>query len=291
MLISQARKKQIEIKTFIDFQTPVRFVGDPGRLRQILLNFASNAIKFTVEGTVTIRIQVKEQTATWAKLLFEVEDTGIGISQVHINQLFQSFSQGDSSTTRKYGGTGLGLAICKKLVAMMNGHIGVKSQEGVGSVFWFTLKLEKQDADNIGTISKRKTTSYVISEHRKQEARILVAEDHAINRKVAIHMLKKMGYVVDAVETGQEVLQAMGNKQYDLILMDVQMPEMEGNQASRAIREQEIKTQATRLPIIAMTANAMKGDREECLAAGMDDYIPKPVDPQLLKAKMKKWLG
>ncbi len=168
---------------------------------------------------------------------------------------------------------------------MMNGHIGVKSQEGVGSVFWFTLKLEKQDADNIGTISKRKTTSHVISEHRKQEARILVAEDHAISRKVAIHMLKKMGYVVDAVEAGQEVLQAMGNKQYDLILMDVQMPEMEGNQATRAIREQEIKTQATRLPIIAMTANAMKGDREECLAANMDDYIPKPVDPQLLKAK------
>jgi CheY-like chemotaxis protein len=427
-----AGKKGLELNCFVAPDAPTLLAGDPSRLGQVLLNLANNAIKFTTEGEVNIQATLKKESKKNAEFLFEISDTGIGIPEDRIDQLFQSFSQLDSSTTRKFGGTGLGLAISKRLVELMDGRLGVRSEAGRGSTFWFTARFDKQpdpaniepNADPVGNIGTKriltvdnnatnrqimdaylrywgcesvvasngrealallsrsveektpfhialvdldmpeidgialgqaikrdpllKDTHYVlmtcrtmssdakareagfdayltkpvkkshllrvlrsqfngnfvaISDRSKKESVaaasasngdnqhrcILVAEDNAINQKVAMHMLHKFGYAAQAAGNGNEVLECLSRKTYDLILMDIQMPELDGIQTTKIIRESD--KDHRQIPIIAMTANAFKGDADKCLHAGMDDYISKPVDADTARQKIDFWIG
>ncbi|MEL6591086.1 MAG: ATP-binding protein [Bacteroidota bacterium] len=251
--------------------------GDITRLRQVLINLMGNAIKFTEEGYVRISLE-SEVGSSPTTFHFQVQDTGIGIPADRLDRLFKSFSQVDASTTRKYGGTGLGLAICKKLVELMGGSIWVESQvqgdgHNGGSTFHFSVQLElaEDDALPIGA----ETPDVLLSADQKRALRILLAEDNPVNQKVALRMLDKLGYQAEFVSNGREVLEALAEREYDLILMDIQMPEMDGLAATREIVNKY--GSAKRPLIIAMTANAMLGDREKYLAAGMDDYISKPI--------------
>lgn len=428
----KAHEKGLEFINMIHHEVPSLLCGDPGRLRQILINLVGNSIKFTEKGEVAIRASLDDEDTTNATVRFSVTDTGIGIRQDQIDLLFQSFSQADSSTTRKYGGTGLGLAISKQLAEAMGGQIGVESEEGKGSTFWFTAVLEKQpeskekrivvhedisgkrilivddnatnryvlkeqlkswecryektssgeqaleklsralidkdpfeiaiidmqmpgmDGETVGkkikqdpdlkntilvlmtsigqrgdakrlekigfaayltkpirqsklydclatvtgiqkeTTKDRSTkiiTRYSLAEDRKRNVRILLAEDNMINQKVALNILKKLGYSADAVANGEEAVKALEMIPYDIVLMDCQMPEMDGYEATGEIRNPESKVLDHNVTIVAMTANAMKGDRENCLKAGMDDYLSKPVKPKELSDMLDKWLA
>lgn len=433
ILALKAEEKGLELSCFLHPRVPCWLEGDPGRLRQVLLNLANNAVKFTSAGEVSIRAELKNESGSNVEVLFEVKDTGIGIPEDRIDRLFRSFSQVDSSTTRKYGGTGLGLAISKRLVEMMGGRIGVKSKAGGGCAFWFSARFRKQlhpsDSDpawesdahfrgkRILTVddhatnrrimhaylqawgcesfsassgrealtvlnqaaernapidlavidfmmpemdgetlcrtiksdpllkdtycvlltsramrgdaakadaamfdayltkpvrhsqllkalcatftrepvtvvgeSKRETAGGdLMAEASKQRVQILLAEDNPINQKVALHMLGKLGYQARAVCDGKEVLANLARRPCDLVLMDIQMPGMDGYEAARSIRKST--TAYSRIPIIAMTANAMKGDDKKCLEAGMDDYITKPVDALELQKKIEYWIG
>ena len=428
-LTPRASIKGLELACLIKNKVPPYLRGDPGRLRQILMNLGGNAIKFTETGEVVIQVELKEETEERATLIFSVTDTGIGISKDKTNRIFESFTQADGSTTRKYGGTGLGLSISRHLVELMKGQIGVESHPGKGSRFWFTVTLEKQKApketlpaiiqdlrgckilviddkptsrkilvemlesirctphavensaeailtlkdkrpgernfdlilldlqmksmegeeilhaikddpaiqdvpvviltsigeqgdtarlealgcagyllkpvkqsqlfDTIITIlsqkkveSKQKPTPIItrhsLAEQKRQRVRILVAEDNPMNLKLAVTLLKRAGFMVDAVENGRLAVEALRKIAYDLIFMDVQMPDMDGFEATKVIREMEKETKHT--PIIAMTAHAMKGDRERCIKAGMDDYISKPIEPQVMIDTIEKWI-
>ena len=430
MVKIRANEKGLDLACLIEHDVPSLLLGDPGRLRQVLMNLIDNAVKFTEKGEVVIRIALEEESETRATLRFAVSDTGIGIPQDRRDRLFQSFSQVDPSTTRRYGGTGLGLAISKNIVEKMGGRIGVESTEGKGSTFWFTAVFEKQpvdrkrsprmfedirgrrilvvddnatnrlflreqlsswkclpeeaasgeealaklraavkaqdpflvaildmempamdgatlgrkikeDSDLARTIlvlltsqgrrgdakrmeeigfaayltkpvksaqlhdclalaigSKSPTpgtrsvpilTRHSVAEAKKQKIRILLAEDNLTNQKVALRILEKIGYPAEAVANGKEVLSALERNSYDLILMDVQMPELDGFESTGAIRRKEKET-GHHIPIVAMTAHAMKGDRERCLKAGMDDYISKPVQPKELIAVIERRL-
>jgi PAS domain S-box-containing protein len=420
ILSVKANEKKLELACLIDHNVISSVRGDPGRIRQILLNLTGNAIKFTEKGEVIIRVTQEEELEHTVKLRFSVSDTGIGISTDNMDRLFKSFSQVDGSTTRKYEGTGLGLAISKKITEMMGGNVGVESKEGEGSTFWFTVLLMKQEKDETPVISSRKLegcrilivddnktnrfvlreqlksfgclteevsngsealsllkkreeeknpfqiaiidmlmpemdgatlgkkikedslfdkivmvmltsraikgdarlmketgfsvylnkpvkskqlqnclelalsgkieilekipsqiiTRHSILEAKKQNFRILLAEDNIINQKVLLRILERAGYRADAVTTGKEVLSLIELIPYDLIFMDIQMPEMDGFTATSLIREEEKKEGRKHIAIIAMTAHVMKGDREKCLQAGMDDYISKPVQPE-----------
>jgi two-component system, sensor histidine kinase and response regulator len=439
----KAQEKGLDFINMIHHEVPSLLCGDPGRLRQILINLVGNSIKFTEKGEVAIRASLDDEDATHATIRFSVTDTGIGIPQNRMDRLFQSFSQVDSSTTRKFGGTGLGLTISKQLAELMGGKIGVESEEGKGSTFWFTAVLDKQpegkgkrivvpedirgkrimivddNATNryvlkeqlkswecryeeassgaqaleelrhavigkdqfeiaiidmqmpgieVETLGKKikqdpdlKNTMLVlmtsmgqrgdakrleeigfaayltkpirqsklydclatvtgvqkeaakdrpvaivtrhsIAEDQKRRVRILLAEDNVINQKVAISILGKLGYRADVVANGKEAVEALRMISYDIVLMDCQMPEMDGYAATREIRNwkpetggkedqtSSFKFQVSSIPIIAMTANAMKGDREKCLKAGMDDYLSKPVKPQELSDMLEKWI-
>ena len=430
LFAEKAGNKQLELVALFSADVPTALRGDPGRLRQILVNLIGNAIKFTMEGEVTVQIQRVDETLTNIQLRFLVRDTGIGIAPEAQDNLFQAFTQADSSTTRQFGGTGLGLAICRQLVELMNGEIGVESVLDQGTKFWFTVNFQKQplilsevtplarlegvriccvddNATNrelllqhtkswgmdalivetpiealqqlrqaasigkpfdiaildmempemdgsqlaktitadatIGSIplvlltslgrrgdskvakdagfkayltkplrkaqlhdcllmvlglnagepsrsfSPSLVTKYTLTEMRRRTcARILVAEDHMVNQQLAVMMLEKLGYRADVVANGKEVIDAISRISYDLILMDCQMPEMDGYTAAQIIRQSDEDTQ--QIPIIAMTANAMSGDREKCLAAGMSDYLTKPVNLQQLQEVLQQWL-
>ncbi|MCP4266700.1 MAG: response regulator, partial [Candidatus Brocadiaceae bacterium] len=426
-----ANDKNIELSCFIDPVIPSSLRGDPTRLRQILINLINNAIKFTDNGEIAIGVRLAEETDSHATLRFTVRDTGIGIPAERMDRLFQSFSQIDASTTRVYGGTGLGLSICKKIVDLIGGKIGVESEEGKGSTFWFTAVIEKQPAckhlaplgdienlrimiisknstfihnlraylntwhcrveeinsaeeaieklqaayksdpfkvalldynvlkpDSIETLGQKlksepqlqsvhfvmlastgkrgdaayfreigfeaylvkpvkrtllldclrivtgKTvvdnnttteqlvTQYTISEDHKQHVRILLAEDNVTNQKIALRLLeKKLGYKADLANNGKEALERLKGSDYDLVLMDCQMPELDGYDTTRTIRDENSTVRNHKIPIIAMTANAMKGDREKCLEAGMDDYVTKPIDIEQLKGAIGRNLA
>jgi CheY-like chemotaxis protein len=410
---------------------PSFLIGDPGRLRQIITNLVGNAVKFTEKGGVTIWVTLEEENKDRAIIRVAITDTGIGIPEDHLDRLFKSFSQVDPSTTRKFGGTGLGLAISKQLVHQMQGDIGVESEYGKGSTFWFTVNLNKQqilkktissspesisgkkiliadkssinrdvmgtyisswncvysEASNaagaldllriaadegspydlaiidqmledmngedlghrikespnlndtilvlltslglrgdanrakkigfsgylhkpikrsqllsclvtlFGGLSQEKNegaekvfvTRHSIKEYDKHHVRILLAEDNPVNQKLALKLLEKFGYRADAVTNGKEVIKTFEKTNYDIILMDVQMPEMDGFETTSVIRDPDSKVLDHRVPIIAMTAHAMKGDEKKCLEAGMDDYLAKPINPQKLSEKIKLW--
>ena len=432
LVAGKAHEKGLEYVAMIHPEVPSLLCGDPGRLRQILINLVGNATKFTEKGEVVVKATLEEKNTTHATIRFSVTDTGIGIPKDRMDRLFQSFSQVDSSTTRKYGGTGLGLTISKQLAEIMGGMIGVESEEGKGSEFWFTVVFEKQpegkeerivvpedikgkrilivddnatnryvlreqlkswrclygetsngmqaleellravksedkyeiaildmqmpemdgeilgqkikqDPDLKNTILVMMTsmgqrgdakrleeigfaayltkpvkqsqlydclatvtgvqreavkirpvkivTRHSLSEDQKRRVRILLAEDNIINQKVAISILGKLGYSVDAVANGQEAVKALAMIPYDIVLMDCQMPEMDGYEATGEIRNPESIVPDHNVPVIAMTANAMKSDREKCLKAGMDDYLSKPVKPQELSDMLEKWIA
>lgn len=421
----QAQNKGLELICPANIMPSQSFIADSGRIRQILNNLIGNAIKFTDEGEVSVYCNVQEQTASHTKLLFEITDTGIGLSDEQQSKLFERFSQADSSTTRKYGGTGLGLSISKQLVEMMDGEIGIKSVEGKGSTFWFTLNIAntntvrpKKAFDNLqeqkilvvddnltnrvllgqlltkwqvghtlvdsgkraleklteesskgtpyhiaildmqmpqmdgfqlgtkikndnllfkdtrlvmltsqgqrGDVDKLQAAGFngylnkpidqtilyntlmtvagiscleqpLITAHSSREipqftARVLVVEDNAINQKVAQGLLKKFGVQVDLAANGEEALYSLENLPFDLVLMDCQMPVMDGYEATQQIRHSQSKVRNRDIPIIAMTANSMEGDREKCLAVGMNDFISKPINPNKVQEILKCWL-
>lgn len=288
-----ASEKGLKLGYHIDSAVPATIIGDVTRLRQILANLLSNAVKFTDRGSV--EVDVIELTAASSEkkdansqeiqheIQFAISDTGIGIPEDKANRLFQSFSQIDSSTTRKYGGTGLGLAISKKLVDMMGGRIWMESNKPNGSIFYFTIMAKAATCEPIKPPSVPAKYESGAAQTMRKSLRILLAEDNAINQKVALLMLKRLGYSADVAANGLEVLQALDRQPYDIVLMDVQMPEMDGFDAARRIRE--------RWPngpkIIAITAYALEGDRERCLDAGMDDYISKPIQLEELKIALE----
>ncbi|XGC79485.1 CHASE domain-containing protein [Bdellovibrio bacteriovorus] len=280
-----ANKKNLSLVTSLSSNLPRYVKGDPGRFKQILLNLLSNGIKFTTQGTVTLRGQTLQNENSQVRLRFEVEDTGIGIPEEALGKMFQAFSQADSSTQRKFGGTGLGLSICKKLVESMDGQIGVQSTEGKGSLFWFEITLPL--AENNVLPKGQSFAKFNQSSERKR--RILVAEDNSVNQIITQKMLEKLGFYADVAANGYEVLSALSKAPYDLILMDCQMPEMDGYEATQKIRASKT-IYSSQIPIVAMTANAMSGDAEKCLAAGMDDYLAKPVSDDKLMSILKKWL-
>ncbi|MHC4269511.1 MAG: response regulator, partial [Planctomycetota bacterium] len=426
----KAHEKKLELSCFIDPEVPLLLRGDPGKLRQVIINLVNNAMKFTKEGEVALSASLAEETELHATLRFAVRDTGIGIPADRMDRLFRSFSQVDASTTRKYGGTGLGLTISKQIVELMGGQIGVESEEGKGSTFWFTVVLEKQppeqqpielghienirvlvvddndtnrhifrtyletwhcrveeadsaeeameklrdavkennafqialldrcmpekDGELLGReikadpqlkdlilvmltsvgergdaecleklgfaaylikpikqsqlfdclrivtgkpgdvekdTSKRIVTQYSISEDNKRRVRILIAEDNVVNQKIVLRFLeKKLGYHADVVTDGKKAIESLERFDYDLVLMDCQMPEMDGYEATNTIRDQNSAVRNHNIPIIAMTANAMKGDREKCLEVGMDDYITKPINRQEFADVIKRYL-
>jgi len=286
MLSATAKMKGIELLCVAEDAVPTQLRGDPGRLRQILTNLTANAIKFTEKGEVTIRVALEEETESDCVLRFSVRDTGIGIPEDKISALFNKFSQVEASTTRKFGGTGLGLAISKQLTELMGGRVGVTSQEGKGSEFWFTARLGRCLApcdQGSGAQPESQTAT-------RLTGRILIAEDNSTNRIVALGMLKNLGLRADAVADGAEAVSALGSIPYDLVLMDMRMPVMDGIAAARQIRDPRSAVLNHHIPIIALTANAMQSDRENCLAAGMNDFVPKPIVKAELRDALSKWL-
>jgi signal transduction histidine kinase/CheY-like chemotaxis protein/HPt (histidine-containing phosphotransfer) domain-containing protein len=293
----QAAAKGIELACLIPMSVPSGLVGDAGRLRQILVNLIGNALKFTDRsGEVTVRVKPAAGDAVLAGkigLRFEVADTGIGIPQDKQAAIFDAFAQADGSTTRRFGGTGLGLAIARQLCALMGGEIGVTSGSGAGSTFWFTVAFEPAAAGSAVDQPASRPVSVPDRLNHPLSAHVLLVEDNPINREVAMERLKLLGCTVDTAVNGSEALERTRRHNYDLILMDCQMPEMDGFDATRAIRLDETRQplKAARIPIVALTANALNGDRENCLAAGMDDYIAKPFTREQLGVVLRRWLA
>ena len=278
---AQARAKDLDLKLEIAPELPARLVGDPLRLRQILNNLLSNAVKFTECGSVSLRVFLRKAPVPGqAIVVYEVSDTGMGIPADKLATIFEEFTQVDGSISRKFGGTGLGLAITHKLVEMHNGRLTVQSELGVGSRFRVelpALECVPAKSEPAPVLTSESATSLELMSRSK--LRVLLAEDNLVNQKVVTAVLRKRGYVVDVAANGREALASLDRRTYDLVLMDVQMPELDGIEAARAIRKNE---RWRDLPIVAMTAHAMTGDRERCLEAGMNDYLSKPVSPSHL---------
>lgn len=278
-------EKPVKLTMNIDNNVPEYVYGDPTRIHQILLNLVNNAAKFTEKGEITVAISCKQKNMNKATLLFEVTDTGIGIPKKKSDKIFEQFTQVDGSSTRKVGGTGLGLSISRSLVNLMNGNIGVNSTEGEGSTFWFEISLDithqpRPQDDN----SNKHDADF------NKMARILVVEDSPMNQEIVQHTLKNLGCTsVTVVNNGKEAISAYKASDYQLIFMDCHMPEMDGFEATKQIRILE-NANEQHIPIVATTAKAIKGDREDCLNAGMDDYLSKPYSPEKFIEQLNKWL-
>ncbi len=325
LLSFRASEKGVTLQYKITSETPAFLNGDSGRLRQILLNLVGNAIKFTEQGEITVEVTSQKSPVTSRDaypqaldlrgvtydLHFSVRDSGIGIPPEQQQQIFEAFSQVDGSTTRRFGGTGLGLTICRNLVELMGGRIWVESVVGQGSTFHFTVCLEEVEKTTLSTLLRNEEViPSVLSGTRKNfnptQQRILLVEDNSVNRKLALRLLEKLGYQTSVAVNGKEALARLEQDgPFAAILMDCQMPEMDGFEATRVIRTQEARQErerdlspasvrspsapTQRLPIIALTANAMQGDRERCLAAGMDDYLSKPLKSEELGRTLERW--
>ena len=278
----QADGKQLKLTANIDTQLPAFIRTDGGRLRQVLLNLLSNAVKFTEKGSVSLRISC----AAAGRLLVEITDTGIGIPGDAVRRLFQPFTQLDNSDSRTFGGTGLGLSISKRLVELMGGEIGVESEAGRGSTFWFWLPYEP--AEGAETPAPADAMPVLEPANTSGGSRILVVEDNLVNQRVVMRLLEKLGYSAECVDNGQRAVQLVLQNRYTLVLMDCQMPVMDGLQATREIRSRE---SGHRTPIVALTAGALRSDEENCLGAGMDGFIAKPIDLTKLSALLGHWHG
>jgi ligand-binding sensor domain-containing protein/signal transduction histidine kinase/HPt (histidine-containing phosphotransfer) domain-containing protein/ActR/RegA family two-component response regulator len=284
LFTESAQAKGLALHVDIGDTIPPVLRGDALRLRQTLINLVGNALKFTAKGSVGVKAARMDEVDGSCVVRFEVSDTGIGVSREAQRRLFEPFSQADSSTTRRYGGTGLGLAICRRVVELMGGALGVQSEPGAGSTFWFSVRLE------VPTLlaQSRPAGGARPTERVAGVLRVLVVEDNSVNRDVARGLLESLGCQVDVAADGAEAVAACTVVEYDVVLMDCQMPHLDGYEATRRIRAHE---GARRTPVIGLTASAMKGDRERCLAAGMDDYLPKPVGPTDLDAVLHRWGG
>lgn len=294
LLDTLAEKKNISLDFSYGASVPMAIVGDPSRIRQIVTNLIGNALKFTEKGSVKLNVSSRRLPDGRAEFMFRIDDTGIGISEKNLDKIFNKFTQADESTARRFGGTGLGLTICKLLVELMGGTIGVESVLGKGSSFWFAVPFPLASTEEAARLqgeehAEIKAGYCLLPDMAKK--RIIVIDDHPVNLFFAKKLMARFGFTsVDVAEDGKTALEMIGRKSYDLIITDCQMPDMDGYEVSRIIRKSE-EGRAGRTPIIAMTANAMVGDREKCLQAGMDDYVSKPINgPQLLDV-MVKWLG
>jgi signal transduction histidine kinase/ActR/RegA family two-component response regulator len=301
ILQAAVAKRGLVMSLAYDATLPRIIKGDPARLRQVLLNLASNAVKFTERGAVLIEVSRLDE----AQVKISVADSGIGITAEQLDRLFRRFAQADSSTTRRYGGTGLGLAISKTLVELMGGTIGAESAPGTGSTFWITLPLiaalqTRTDAEAAGLPAAVPTLVAAVAEPaaappalgvtRLGAGRVLLAEDNFVNERVAVYMLTKLGYQVVVARHGREAIDMLGKSGYDLVLMDCQMPEMDGFEATRIIRDRSSGVLDHEIPVIAMTANAFPEDRARALACGMNDFLAKPVERPVLASMLEKWL-
>jgi len=297
ILAVQAHRKELKLVFKIGRDVPLLLYGDAGRIRQILTNLVGNAIKFTDQGEIRLDVSMEKDQSDSALLRFSVRDSGIGIAPKQLEHIFDAFRQLDSSTARKYGGTGLGLTICKQLVGIMSGQIGAESEKGKGSTFWFTIPVGKQFGQDGQTsfdflgMPMRPNLDDELDETRDELVRargdirklehppfILVVEDNLVNQMVAVRILKKLGCTAEAATNGREALAKLKDSTFDLILMDVQMPVMDGIESTVELRKLEQEENRPRLPVIAMTAHALEGDRERCFEGGMDGYITKPIN-------------
>jgi CheY-like chemotaxis protein len=298
-----AQAKGVPVRAVIDPRLPAYIIGDTARIRQILVNLGGNAVKFTERGEISIHVNVLERRDPDLTLRIAVCDTGIGIAPERRVSIFNTFSQVDASMTRRYGGTGLGLSIVKRLAELMGGTVGVESIPGMGSTFWFTLPtaatadaafrdfsaVEAEAAVNDNVIESAPPSPPPLT---RRQPRILLAEDNPVNQKVAQRVLEKEGFQVDVAADGRQAVDAWRRGNYDLILMDCQMPHLDGYEATREIRREERENSLMRrIPIVALTAHAMKGAADECRHAGMDDYLTKPLDREQLRRCLKEHLS
>jgi CheY-like chemotaxis protein len=297
--VVSAEEKGLELTMTVADDVPDEVVADATRLHQVLTNLVGNAIKFTAQGNIDVNVQLDQTTApddaaaaqagadTTAALLISVADTGIGIPRDRQRDVFRAFTQADSSTTRRYGGTGLGLTISRNLAAMMGGRMWVESEEGEGSTFYFTTKVTVPAVPSGRPLVPRDIATLGPA---RRKLRVLLVDDNMVNQRLAARLLEKRGHSVITAATGREALDMIERQHFDLAIMDVQMPDVDGLTATGIIRERE-KSNGGHLPIVAMTAHAMTGDRERCLDAGMDGYLPKPIDPVKMIEEIRRVLS
>jgi len=292
ILRPQVLAKGLTLDAEIDAGSQDALVGDPTRVRQILFNLSSNAIKFTDRGGVRVHAGTVPLGGGSTRAMLSVTDTGVGLSAEQLGRLFQPFVQADSSTTRQFGGTGLGLSIVRRLAHAMGGDVAVESKPGVGSTFTVTLTLDAAPADSPLKALLRPVarTSARVDARPNEGPRVLVVEDHPVNREVLVLQLKLLGIAAHTVENGVDALEAWGCGNYAAVLADIHMPHMDGHELARRLRATEAERGTGRIPIVAVTANVMKGEEERCLASGMDAYLVKPVSIERLQATLERWL-